>query len=539
MNVTFLFLLLLTFAQTVSADFYALIIGIDNYKNVGMLDGAVNDATIIADSLGKIGAKKVKLLLNEHATRTEIKQAWDDLVKEAKAGDSVFFTYAGHGAQQKERIPATEEDGKDELYILTNFEASGPNTYERIVDDDLQSWFSQVPDLKIILVSDSCHSGTMTRGYKKSNLKYRKIQFQNITDDALPLIEDKNIIDERKTKLDNVVSFSAVRDFEEVPEVRIGNKQHGALSWHLAQGLLGFADANKDGTIDVSEIKDYLIERVRMETEGQQHPQINFKDNKPLVALKAVSLTPKNNFSFQESLPIAVTRTTAQINSILEHLKGITVVTDNSAILTWDTEENVLENRFSDTVYTLPAHNQTTRAFKRSTPNNVEQDQAIAIDDTVKAIQPVINKFRIVEQAKRLSDASLKIALQPDDKLHANGENISFVVDNLHYPYFTLFNLATDGTVNFLYPNAEFNDSPSIATDRPYKLDLTVSAPFGADYFIAIASQQPLTALHESLKQMQNTSASLDKLSEALENALKDDKYQIGTHASFTIETKL
>lgn len=535
MKVKALLLLLLCWTHSAfAADFYGLVIGIDQYKNVNPLDGAVNDANILADSLTKIGAKKVKLLLNEHANRNEIKGAWEELTKEAKDGDTIFFSYAGHGAQENERVPNTEADGLDEFYVLANFDATGPGTYERILDDDLQEWFSKVPNLNVILVSDSCHSGTMTRGYKKSNLKYRKIPQQTISNDALPLSDNKKVIDERQTKLKNVVSFSAVPDYEEVPEVRIGSEQHGALSWHLAQGLLGFADKNKDGNVDLAEIKDYLIERVRMETEGQQHPQINFTDNKPLVALKASAFIAKKQSSNADGLPISVTQPTAQSSNVLAQLKWVKVVTDSSALLIWDTEENVLKNRFSDVVYNVVAGN-STRAFKRS---NVPEAAPAAGDDGVKGVQAVVDKFLLVEKAKALSDATLKIALKPDDKLHANGENLTFVTENLRYPNFTLFNLATDGTVNFLYPSAELKDPLQVPTNKPYSLNLTVSAPFGADNFIVIASGEPLTALHETLKKLDGKPIELEALSTALTNGLNGNHYQIGTHASFTVEKK-
>lgn len=517
-----------------AAEIYGLSIGIDQYKNVSSLDGAVNDAKIIADSLSKIGAKKVKLLLNEQANRDEIKKAWDELTQEAKSGDTMFFSYAGHGAQQNERIPNTEADGQDEFFVLANYNDSGAGTKERIMDDDLQAWFSKVPHLNVVLVSDSCHSGTMTRGYKKSTLKYRKIAHQTINGDVLPLIEDQKIADERKTKLSNVASFSAVPDDKEVPEVRIGNEQHGALSWHLAQGLLGFADKNKDGSIELAEIKDYLIERVRMETSGQQYPQINFKSNQPLVSLHAAIFAAKTPISSSNNLTFSITKPSAQTEGVTGLLKGISLVNDNG-LLIWDIEDNALKNRFGDTLLTL-SNAGNTKAFKRSTPSETLVSSALTPEVTAKLLQPVINKYLIVERVKQLSDASLKISLKPDDKLHADGESITIMVENLRYPHFTLFNLATDGTVNFLYPNVEMKDPLKVATNKPYTLKLTVSAPFGADDFIIIASGEPLAALHDQLKQMDNGLVAFELLSKALANSLADNHYQIGTHASFTIE---
>jgi len=625
---------LLFISQQTIADVYGVVIGIDAYKNYGTLDGAVNDAKILADSLNGIGAKQVKLLLDDKATRDEIKKAWDEVSVQAKAGDTVFFTYAGHGAQQPERIKGTEADGQDEFYVLANFGESGPNTYERLIDDDLQEWFSKRPDLNIILVSDSCHSGTMTRSYKKSKLKYRKAQVRAITNDALPVSSSPDIVNEQKTKLDHVISFSGVPDHEEVPEIDIENQPHGALSWHFSKGLIGFADDNKDGSVSLSELKSYLIEKVRMETEGQQHPQISFVNdmalvgnnksniqnkqgivtfsisnnptNTPLVKsvlddLKGIQLvnnergsldwdvsakvikdkSDKLVFSFpaenitkgykrkdqpaddektqelikliqpvidgflakviednQISLegdlkPISFSinkdsNHEAFANSALEKLSGIQLVESEKGALEWDVDGGVIRNQFNDVIYNFSVAENQTRAFRRK-----EQGKDVISPEIIERLQAVINKFRLIDKLKLLSDGSLEIKILPSDKLHAKGEAVTFEVDRLKYPYFTLINLAVDGTINFLYPSQD-KDSLNIPENKPYKLELEVSEPFGADHFVAIVSDKPLASLHELLKKLNNSSGSLEELRNTLHIALKDTKYQMGVHASFT-----
>lgn len=625
---------LLIVSQQTAADVYGVVIGIDTYKNYGTLDGAVNDAKILAGSLKGIGAKQVKLLLDDKATRDEIKKAWDEVSGQAKTGDTVFFTYAGHGAQQPERVKGTEADGQDEFYVLANFNESGPDTYERLVDDDLQEWFSKRPDLNIILVSDSCHSGTMTRSYKKSKLKYRKAQVRAITNDALPVSSNADIVNEQKTKLDHVISFSGVPDHEEVPEVDIDNQPHGALSWHFSKGLIGLADGNKDGSVSLSELKNYLIEKVRMETEGQQHPQISFvndialvKDNKNNIQNKqgivtfSVSNTPTNTplgksilddlkgiqlvnnergtlewdvsarvikdksdklvFSFpaengtkgykrkdqsadnekhQELIkliqPVIDDFLAKQIdgkqisleedlkaisfsinkgssheafaNSVKEKLSGIQLVESEKGALEWDVDGGVIRNQFNDVIYNFSIAENQTRAFRRK-----EQGQDAISPEIIERLQAVINKFRLIDKLKRLSDGGLELKLQPSDKLHSKGEAVTFEVDRLRYPYFTLINLAVDGTINFLYPSQD-KDPLNIPENKPYKLELEVSEPFGADHFVAIVSDKPLTSLHESLNKLNNSSGSLEELRKTLNTVLKDTKYQIGVHASFT-----
>lgn len=616
---------LLLVSQQATADIYAVVIGVDTYKNYGSLDGAVNDAKIVAESLKDIGAKQIKLLLDDKATRDEIKKAWSEVSVQAKTGDTIFFTYAGHGAQLPERVKGTETDGQDEFYVLANFDESGPNTKERVIDDDLQEWFSQRPDLNIILVSDSCHSGTMTRSYKKSKLKYRKASVRAITNDALPVSNNHDLIDEQKTKLTHVVSFSGVPDHEEVPEIIIDNQSHGALSWHFSKGLSGLADNNKDGIVSLSELKNYLIEKVSMETEGQQHPQISFlndialvqKDNskntvtfstksnqaniaigKSVVdSLKGIqlvnnergalewniddgeirdksdklvySLPVKNNtraykridkhdnydelikliqpvidgyllkeidnkISFEGDLkPLSLSINkdpshNAFVNSALEKLPGIHLVEAEKSALEWNVDSGVIRNQFNDIVYNFPIVENQTRAFHRK---NQEKD-AIS-PEIIERLHTIVDKFRLIDKLKLSSDGSLEIKLQPDDKLHVKGETVAFEINRLKYPYFTLINLAVDGTINFLYP-IQSTDTLNIQEDKPYKLDLEVSEPFGADHLVAIVSDKPLLSLHEILKKLNNSSASIEELRKTLQAALKETKYQIGVHASFT-----
>jgi hypothetical protein len=625
---------LLFIAQQTTADVYGIVIGIDAYKNVNGLDGAVNDAKMVADSLNDIGAKQVRLLIDDKATRDEIKNAWNEISTQAKAGDTVFFTYAGHGAQQPERVKGTEVDGQDEFYVLTNFAESGPSTYERLIDDDLQEWFSKRPDLTIVLVSDSCHSGTMTRAYKKSKLKYRKVPVNAITNDALPVSNNPDIVNEQKTKMPHVISFAGVSDNEEVPEINIENQPHGALSWNFSKGLLGLADANKDGTVSVSELKNYLIEKVSMTTEGQQHPQISFVNdialvqkyknnvpnkasvvtfsvnnnqaNPPLVQsvldnLKGVQLVNNERGTLEwdvgagiikdrtdnpvYSFPVrAATKAykrkdqptddenpqdfvkaiqpvidgflanqidNSQISladdlqpisfsisqnlnnevfakSVVEKLSGIQLVEPEKSFLEWDIDGGVIRNQFNDVVYNFSAVENQTRAFRRK-----EQGEASISPEIIERLRAVINKFRLIEKLKLLSDGSLGIKLLPSDKLHVKGETVTFEVNRLKYPYFTLINLAVDGTVNFLYPSQP-TDTVNVPEDKPYKLELEVSEPFGADQFVAIVSDKPLSSLHEILKKLNNSSSSLEELRKALLTELKETKYQIGVHASFT-----
>jgi hypothetical protein len=73
--------------------------------------------------------------------------------REAERKRVVFIYYLGHGNQTRD-VNGDEEDGMDELWVLR----SG----ERILDDEISLIFKDIPaNSKVVLISDSCSSGTM------------------------------------------------------------------------------------------------------------------------------------------------------------------------------------------------------------------------------------------------------------------------------------------------------------------------------------------------------------------------------------------
>jgi metacaspase-1 len=119
----------------------------------GTLVACENDANSmqkIASSLGY----KTQQLITRKATRSAVIEAMSQAVRELKRDDIFLLTYSGHGGQ----IPDTngdEPDGKDETWVLYDGE---------LVDDELHEIYTQFkPGVRIFVLSDSCHSGTVTR----------------------------------------------------------------------------------------------------------------------------------------------------------------------------------------------------------------------------------------------------------------------------------------------------------------------------------------------------------------------------------------
>jgi hypothetical protein len=94
------------------------------------------------------------VLLTKKATRTAVLAALRRAAKALKAGDFCLVTYSGHGGQ----VPDTngdEADKKDETWCLFD---------GQLIDDELYVELSGFAEgVRVLVLSDSCHSGTVTR----------------------------------------------------------------------------------------------------------------------------------------------------------------------------------------------------------------------------------------------------------------------------------------------------------------------------------------------------------------------------------------
>jgi|GraSoiStandDraft_4_1057263.scaffolds.fasta_scaffold205689_2 hypothetical protein len=119
----------------------------------GPLNACEADADDMADLAGHQGFASTKLLTNK-ATRDAVLLEIANAAKQLKSGDMFFLTYSGHGGQAPD-LNGDEDDGKDETWCLYDGE---------LIDDELySSWGAFKSGVRILLLSDSCHSGTVSK----------------------------------------------------------------------------------------------------------------------------------------------------------------------------------------------------------------------------------------------------------------------------------------------------------------------------------------------------------------------------------------
>ena len=126
----------------------------------GKLKGCENDACAM-EAIASKQKFATSLLLNEQATAQAVKDAIAGAVNQLKSGDILLLTYSGHGGQVPD-LNGDEEDHLDETWVLYDHE---------LIDDELYALWGQFEsDVRILLLTDCCHSGTVAKEFRDSAL---------------------------------------------------------------------------------------------------------------------------------------------------------------------------------------------------------------------------------------------------------------------------------------------------------------------------------------------------------------------------------
>jgi hypothetical protein len=252
----------------------ALCVGINDYPVAGAdLKGCVNDAkawaAMLIDHFG-FDAGNVTVLLDSQATKQRVLAEIDKLLAGARKGDVLVFTNSSHGTYVADR------DGDESRYD----EAMCPWDMKKnlILDDELRQRFANIPDgVRLTVISDSCFSGSVTRGDMPGTPDDRRRRFVNPRTLGLPEIEgvrrkakprSRGRYPQRTMK---EVLVSGCRDNQYSYDARIDGTYHGAMT-HFA--LRTIEEANYDLTY--ADLEEALVDR--LESEGyDQEPQLDGK----------------------------------------------------------------------------------------------------------------------------------------------------------------------------------------------------------------------------------------------------------------------
>lgn len=99
---------------------------------------------------------KASSLITRDATADTVIAAIEAAAKQLKAGDIFLLTYSGHGGQVPDTNADEKDEGRqDETWLLCD---------RQLIDDELWNlWKRFKRGVRIFMLSDSCHSGTVSR----------------------------------------------------------------------------------------------------------------------------------------------------------------------------------------------------------------------------------------------------------------------------------------------------------------------------------------------------------------------------------------
>ena len=240
--ITFVFLsqmILVSFApafgaSTNSSVKRALLIGIGKYEVLPRLPGSKNDIELVRQVLlSRYGfaEKNIKVVRDEAATRVGVLEALNNIVKEAGPNDVLYIHYSGHGSQVEDLNGDEPDDQLDETIVPQDGRMDG---VPDITDDELEAIFAKIRTSQAVVVLDSCHSGTATRGLDV------EVRARFVPTDTRVGLYKKTAVSTRSIVPMNkhtYVLFSGAAAHEEALDGPVDGRYHGFFTHSLFKSL--------------------------------------------------------------------------------------------------------------------------------------------------------------------------------------------------------------------------------------------------------------------------------------------------------------
>jgi hypothetical protein len=152
---------------------HILAIGLNYSGSQNALRGCVNDARDWLAHFGPICASATPLIEQE-ATKVNILAEIAKILGKLAANDTAIITYSGHGTYIPDQS-GDETDRRDEALCPWDMQRN------LLLDDELRDALSKrAQGSRVLLVTDCCHSGTMTRDL--AEMHFGEFQFPRFVD---------------------------------------------------------------------------------------------------------------------------------------------------------------------------------------------------------------------------------------------------------------------------------------------------------------------------------------------------------------------
>nr|MDJ0719061.1 caspase family protein [Prochloraceae cyanobacterium] len=245
----------------------AIIIGINDYQHgIPPLKTAVNDAKQLALILEKKYHYEIERLLNQEATREQLRDLIEKQLPEiVKPDDRVLFYFAGHG------IALNGEDGPQGYLIPQNARLNDTSTY--LPMEQLQKALTALPCRHFLGILDCCFAGAFRWSSSRDIAAIPEVIYQERY--------ERFIRDPAWQVITSAASDQKALDILSLKDDRGHRGEHSPFAAALFKALEGEADFSgrsdgkmgSDGIITATELYLYLRDSVELDSSAQNKRQ--------------------------------------------------------------------------------------------------------------------------------------------------------------------------------------------------------------------------------------------------------------------------
>lgn len=270
-------------------DRWAIIVGISRYRYQNWnLKYADRDAEelynlLLTPSGGNFKKEFIRKLTNEEATTGNITRALRAFLKKPAREDLVIIYFACHGTPDFDR--------PSNVYLLTHDtvpdDIAGTALPMREIDLSLRE---NLLAEKVIVLADTCHSAAIAGGIGRRNA-----------------VDDSTFVNRYLQEVSRARGGIALLTSAEANEVSFEDGRwgggHGVFTYYLLQGMRGAGDRDGNGIVTVGELFEYVRDKVKLDTNHQQHPSIGTNAYDRSMPVSIVPSTEISNILRKEQQP--------------------------------------------------------------------------------------------------------------------------------------------------------------------------------------------------------------------------------------------
>ncbi len=249
-------------AMMLNPDALAIVIGVERYQRLPEARHADRDARLIRSYVTQTfgvpdDALHLVMRLDGEASGSELRRLTGErgwLARRASENTDLIVYFAGHGALGSHQVPHLLPADADPAYV----DETGIDLHA------LFDRLARLPARSITVILDACFSG-MTRTGRPLVPGSRA---------AVVSLEHPALV---RRNMAVIVASRGSQAAGDLPA-----RRQGALTWFVARGLQGEADANRDASVSVAELGAFVergVMRASAALDREQHPMTIARDS--------------------------------------------------------------------------------------------------------------------------------------------------------------------------------------------------------------------------------------------------------------------